>query len=102
MLIPYYYFIKMVFFFSLVRSLVRFDPLKKQLIFLGLLYTAAVAFLSYVFLLSWQPAIDWRVWEIWLGKTFLLATFYFWLLVRFEEGILFWVLILLGFPVVLY
>jgi polyferredoxin len=39
-------------------------------------------------------------WLSWVGETFLLATFYFRLLERFDEGVVFWTLILLGLLVV--
>ena len=58
----YYLAMKAVFFFSLVRIQVRFDTMKDHWLFLGVLYTAGVAFLSYVFLMSWQefPWADWQ------------------------------------------
>jgi hypothetical protein len=101
-MIATYFFLKFLFFFSLVRSLIRFDPLRNHVLFLGVLYTAGVAFLSAAFLLSREPVVDWHGWEVWLGKTLVLATVYFWLLVRFEEGILFWVLLPAGVAVVLF
>ena len=50
----YYYFIKITFFFSLVRAQVKYDLLRDHYLFLGVLYTAAVAFLSLRFLVSWK------------------------------------------------
>jgi hypothetical protein len=108
----YYYFIKTVFFFSLVRTQIRSDLLKDHYLFLGILYTAAVTFLSYVFIVSWQnfPWAAWQrqiatnvgisPWVAWLGETFLLSTIYFKLMARFDEGVLFWTLLLLGILVV--
>ncbi len=43
---------KAVFFFSLVRIQVKFDTMKDHWLFLGVLYTAGVAFLSYVFIMA--------------------------------------------------
>jgi hypothetical protein len=110
----YYYFIKIVFFFSLVRSQIKFDTLKDHWLFLGILYTLAVAFLSYVFLVSWMP-LNWASWQLqvaqklgvspwlaWLGETFLLSTLYFKLMARFDEGVIFWTLLLLGIPLTLF
>lgn len=101
-MILYYIFIKAIFFFSLVRTLVKFDPMKDHVLFLGILYTAGVAFLYYVFFMSWQDTPNWRAYEIWLGKTLVLATVYFWLLKKFDEGVIFWTLLLLGMLVVYY
>jgi hypothetical protein len=111
----YYYFIKTVFFFSLVRSQIKFDTLKDHWLFLGILYTAAVTFLSYVFIVSWQPNLPWSPWQVqvaqavgvspwqaWLGETFLLSTLYFKLMAKFDEGVIFWTLLLLGIPLVMF
>ena len=113
-MIVYYFFIKIVFFFSLVRSLIKFEPLQKHVLFLGILYTAGVAFISYVFLVSWQEIV-WQSWQLrvaraagvtpwvaWVGETFLLSTLYFRLICKFDEGVIFWTLLLLGFLVVLF
>ena len=50
----YYFLIKITFFFSLVRAQVKYDLVKDHYLFLGILYTAGVAFLSFAFLVSWQ------------------------------------------------
>ena len=59
----YYLVMKAVFFFSLVQIQVKFDTMKDHWLFLGILYSAGVAFLSYVFLMSWQefpwPVLQW-------------------------------------------
>jgi hypothetical protein len=70
--------------------------MKDHYVFLGVVYTLGIAFLSYVFLLSYQPAPDYRAWQIWLAKTLVLATLYFWLMAKFDEGVIFWTLLLLG------
>jgi hypothetical protein len=113
----YYYFIKIGFFFSLVRAQIKADLLKDHFLFLGVLYTAAVAFLSYAYLVSWQgqdvvPGRWWELqlsqslgftqWQIWLGETLLLSSLYFKLMARFDEGVIFWTLLLLGILVALF
>jgi hypothetical protein len=113
----YYYFIKVLFFFSLVRAQIKSDLLKDHFLFLGCLYTAAVAFLSYMFFVSWmgQDEVPGRIWElklsqnlgmaqwqVWLGETLLLSCFYFKLMARFDEGVIFWTLLLLGMLVALF
>jgi hypothetical protein len=113
----YYYFIKIVFFFALVRAQIKSDLLREHVLFLGVVYTAAVAFLSYAFLVSWQgqdivPGRYWEFqlsktlgvtqWVAWLGETLLLSTVYFKLMAKFDEGVIFWTLLLLGILVVLF
>jgi hypothetical protein len=110
----YYYGLKTFFLYSLVRTQAKYEPMRDSWLFLGVLYTVGVAFLSYVFLESWK-AIPWQGWQVrvaaklgispwqaWLGETFLLSAFYFKLLSRFDEGILFWVLLVLGFGLVYF
>jgi hypothetical protein len=113
-IMTFYFFIKLFFFFSLVRIQVKFDMMKDHWLFLGILYTAGVAFLSFVFIESWQnlPWAPWQTrvaqrvgvspWQAWVGETFLLSTFYFWLMAKFDEGVIFWTLLLLGVLVVLF
>jgi hypothetical protein len=111
-LASYYLFIKAVFFFSLVRTQVKFDTMKDHWLFLGILYTAGVAFLSYVFLFSWQR-FQWPAWQLrvarnfgiepeyaFLAETLILSTLYFRLLAKFDEGVIFWTLLLVGLVVV--
>jgi hypothetical protein len=113
----YYYFIKIVFFFALVRAQIKSDLMKDHFLFLGILYTGAVAFLSFAFLVSWQgqdivPGRAWEYqlsqalgltqWKVWLGETLLLSTLYFKLMARFDEGVIFWTLLLLGILVALF
>jgi hypothetical protein len=52
--LSYYFFIKIVFFFAVVLAQVKSDLLKDHWLFLGLLYTCAVAFLCFVFIMSWR------------------------------------------------
>jgi hypothetical protein len=110
----YYLLIKTFYLFSLVRTQTRFEPMRDHWLFLGVLYTAGIAFLSYAFLESWD-AIAWQgwqtrlaanlgvtPWQAWLGETLVLSTLYFRLLARFDEGLLFWVLLPLGLGLVYF
>ena len=92
----YYFFIKLVYFYSLVRILIRFDPMKDHVVFLGVIYAIGVAFLYSVFLLGLNSPLERDLWRERVLKTFLLSTAYFWLLTKFEEGVIFWTLLLLG------
>ena len=99
----YYMFMKIVWFFSLVRSQIKFDTLTDHWLFLGILYTAGITFLSYVFIMAPQtpPIYPWRNWEIWLAQTLVLSIIYFWLMAKFVEGgVIFWTLLLLGIALV--
>jgi hypothetical protein len=92
----YYYVIKTIFLFSLVRIQVQFETMKDHWLFLGVLYTAGIAFLSYVFVMAPQDFPNWRAWQIWLAWFFGLSTLYFYLLAKFDEGVIFWTVLLLG------
>jgi hypothetical protein len=92
----YYYAIKGMFLFGLVRSYVKFEPLQKHWLFLSILYTLGLAFLSWVFVVNTNPQVTTRAWQIWLLKTFVLVIVYFKLLERFDEGMIFWVIFLVG------
>ncbi len=113
-MVLYYFAIKGMFFFSLVRAQVKSEALSKHYIFLGFIYSLAVAFLSVTLLLSWLED-NWAMWQIqlasmlrispwlaWIGQTFLISSFYFWLLSRFDEGIAFVILVILGIAIVLF
>jgi hypothetical protein len=102
MILVYYYAIKLAFFFGLVRTFVVFEPLQKHWLFLAILYTAGVAFLSGAFLLNWDSAVGVRNWEIWLGKTLGLSVLYFWLLSKYDEGAFFWLLLVAGVALVAF
>ena len=56
----YYLAIKAIFFFSLVRSFVKFENLQKHWLFLALLYTAGVAGLSWVWFVAPGQIETWR------------------------------------------
>lgn len=94
--VTYYICMKFFLLYSLVRAQVAYEPLQKHFIFLGALFSAGVAFLSYVFIMSPQNAPDWQAWQVWMGKTLGLSILYFWLLAKFDEGIIFWILLLGG------
>jgi hypothetical protein len=110
----YCLFMKFAFLYGLVRIQVKFDMMKDHWLFLGILYACGAAFLSYVFLFSWQ-VFDWPTWQVrlagrlgvapwqsWLGMLFLLSILYFWLMAKYDEGVIFWTVLLLGIPFVLY
>lgn len=105
-------YVSMIFFgmkffilFSIVTALVKFEPLQQHAMFLALLYTGVVAFLSYIFLIGPGDVVywkNWRAWEIWLGITFVLSLIYFKLLARFDEGLLFWIVLLAGTGLIVF
>lgn len=103
-----YIFMKLMFLYGLVRTQVKYEPMKEHWLFLAILYTSGIAFLSYVFIFSWQPIV-WPPWQMriaqsvgispflaWVGETLLLSALYFRLLAKFDESVMFWVLIFLG------
>jgi len=112
----YYYLIKIVFFYSLVRAQVKYDLIKDHYLFLGILYTVAVAFLSFCFLWGLEgenfprrplerqvsQLLGTTLWRAWLVETLVLSTIYFKLMARFDEGVLFWTLLLLGICVAIF
>ena len=93
----YYYVMKAVFLFSLVRILVKFETMKDHWLFLGVLYTAGIAFLSYVFFMA-PAGFSWIGGAGRSGSPSFsaLSTLYFWLLAKFDEGVIFWTVLLLG------
>jgi hypothetical protein len=97
----YYYALKVVLFASIVRALVVSEALHRYTLWMGAIYTAVVALLSYVFLVAPQASPNWTLWQYWLGLNLLLSTAYFKLLVRFEDGVLFWVILPFAAVVVL-
>ncbi len=93
----YYYAMKVMLFASIVSSFVKFEPLQKSSLGLSILYTALVAFLSYVFLIApgaeqMRPQ-DWQRWQYWLAFNLVITWVYFRLLARFEEGFVFWMIL---------
>jgi len=115
MFIIYYYALKFTIFFSIVKALVKFETLGHHFLFLGILYTSLVAFLSYVFILTTNPGAfnaHWVLtihqstqispWLIWLAATLGLSSLYFKLLSKFDEGVLFWLLLVLGIPLAFF
>jgi len=97
----YYLAIKAAFFFGLVQSFVKFETLQKSWLFLGLLYTAGVGLLSWVWLVA-PGRVQTRPWQIWLAETAVIAVVYFKLLQRFDEGWMFWTLLIAGLGVVYF
>jgi hypothetical protein len=98
-----YYFIKLAFFFSLVRAQAKFDFLSDRYLLLSILYVSGLFFLSGVFVMSPQAHPDWTLWQTWLGKTFLISAVYFWLMSRFSENLTaFFILLFVGIGVVYY
>ncbi|WP_435008657.1 hypothetical protein P12x_005867 [Tundrisphaera lichenicola] len=110
-----YFFLKMMLFFSIVKALVKFETLQDHFLFLGILYTSLVALISYVFVVStrqldlhaaWllraSAATGLSPWLTWLAATLILSTVYFKLISKFGDGILFWILLVLGIPLVLF
>jgi hypothetical protein len=97
----YYLGIKAAFLVGLVHSFVKFEMLQKSWLFLGLLYTAGLALLSWVWLVA-PGRVETRPWLIWLAETAVIAVIYFKLLERFDEGMIFWLLMLGGIAFLLY
>jgi hypothetical protein len=112
----YYFFIKIVFFFALVRAQIKSDLLREHYLFLAIVYTAAVTFLSWIFIVGpgnehvplRPPEIllsrltGLTEWRVWLGETLVLSVVYFKLMAKFDEGVIFWTLLLLGIPLALF
>jgi hypothetical protein len=110
-----YFFLKLMLFFAIVKALVKFETLGDHFLFLGILYTSLIALISYVFVVSthssdfnavWIRQINQMTglspWLIWLAATLLISTLYFKLLSKFDEGILFWILLILGIPIAFF
>ncbi len=102
MFLLYYVGLKAAFLYGLVHSFAKYESLQKHWLFLGLLYTAGIALLSWVFIMAPADAPDWWQWKLWLAKSLVLAVVYFRLLERFEEGFLFWLLLVAGLGLVYY
>ncbi len=111
-LLGIYYFFKLMLFFAIVKNLVGSDALQKHLLVLGVVYTSIIAFLSFVFVGPDSFRAPWLLyanrlsgvspWLIWLAATLVLSILYFKLLIRFDEGILFWILLLVGIGLVFF
>lgn len=108
----FYLFMKAAFLYSLVRTQVKFDVMQERWLFLSILYTSGVAFLSYAFLFSWINA-SWPPFQVnlakmagvspfvlWVGETFALSALYFKLLSRADDGMVFYLLLLAGLGLV--
>jgi len=98
-----YYGLKIFFLFSLVAAILKAEPLREQLFGLALVYTMAVAFLSYVFLIGPHVATqvagwhNWTEWGIALAFTCILTWIYFRCVVWFENSSLLWFILAAGF-----
>jgi hypothetical protein len=57
--------------------------------------------LSWVWLVA-PGRVQTRPWQIWLAETAVIAVIYFKLLERFDEGFMFWTLIVAGLAVVYF
>ncbi len=126
----FYLGLKLGLFMSLLRAFVKFEPLQRHGVFLAAFYTLIIAGLSWVFFIApqlgpqqfvvwrnWEmrlvtlllpksqsaPAvIGWRAWQLWLAETFALMAIYYRLLSKFDEGALFWVILILGMGMVVF
>jgi hypothetical protein len=95
----YYIAIKAMFFYSLVHAFVKFENLQKHWLFVALLYTAGIAGLSWVwFVCTGQMLIG--AWKVWLVETLVVAVIYFKLLAKFDEGVIFWTLLVAGMGII--
>src|SRR5579863_10105774 len=92
----YYFGLKGFLLITLVRTFVVHEPMQKHWLFLSILYTALLAALSWVFWLNMHPGIRPQAWHFWLAESFVLIVIYFKLLARFDQGLLFWVIFLVG------
>src|SRR4051794_7528831 len=95
----YYMAIKAMFFFGLVSALVKFENLQKQWLFIALLYAAGVAFLSWIWLVQ-TDRVSLQAWQTFCIETMVISLVYFRLITWFEDGVIFWTLLLLGMVVV--
>jgi hypothetical protein len=100
-MLVYYFGMKIAFFFGIVRSFIKFEPLQKHWLFLSLLYTAGVAFLSAIFIGGPAGGLP-SGWPVWLGVIFVVSCLYFKALARFDEGIVFFLLLFLGVGFVMF
>jgi len=91
----YYMAIKAAFLFGIIHSFVKYETLQKHWLFLALLYTAGLALISWVWLVA-PGRVQPHAWQAWLVKSGIIAVIYFKLLERFDEGILFWMLLAAG------
>jgi hypothetical protein len=97
----YYVAIKAMFFYGLVSSIVKFDNLQKNWFFIALLYAAGVGFLSWVWFVK-TGRVPFPAWQQFALITAGISLVYFRLITWFDEGVIFWTLLLLGMVVVWY
>jgi hypothetical protein len=102
MFVLYYVGLKAAFLYGLVHSFVKYETLQEHWLFMASLYVGGIAVLSGVFIMAPMESPDWWGWELWLAKSLLLAAVYFRLLRRFDEGMMFWLLLIAGLGLVYY
>lgn len=99
-----YIVIKGAFFASLVKAFTLGPSTRKAVVF-GLLYTAGVGGLSYIYFnpeMLRAMGVVWETRQKWLLWTFGLSTLYFALLAWFEDaGILWWIILVAGVGLVI-
>jgi hypothetical protein len=89
-------FFKLFLLISVVKLTVDHDPLRERPLFIAVLYTLGNAFLESLVVARWGE------WLIRSGLVFLLSWLYFWLLSKLEDaGVLWWLICLLGVPIIL-
>lgn len=126
----FYLALKLGLFMSLLRAFVKSEALQKHNFALAGIYTVVLAGLSWVFFIApqlgpqqvvvwrnWEmrlvtlllpksesapQVIGWRAWQLWLVVTFVLMAIYYRLLAKFDEGMLFWVILVLGLGMILF
>jgi len=87
--------IKLCLLVSLVRLAVQYDPLGERPLFLAGFYTAGAWFFNLM-----MP-LDRPYWPLWLVAGLLLAWLYFRLLALLEDaGLLWWLVMLAGLPLI--
>jgi hypothetical protein len=97
----YYVFLKLFFVYGLVRVFLKFDVLQDHVLLMAILYTVGIGFLSWVYF-NWRPNFRLDNWELWLARTGILAWIYFWLLSKYGEGIMLYILLLAGLGLVYF
>jgi hypothetical protein len=97
----YYYAMKIFLLASIVRSLVMFEPLRKHWLFLSIAYTGLLFGLCWIFF-NWQQGFTQERLQQWAIGNLILSAIYFKLLGKFDEGILFWLILIGGMAGLVY
>ncbi|QEH34665.1 hypothetical protein OJF2_32060 [Aquisphaera giovannonii] len=95
----YYVAIKAFFFYGLLTAIVKFENLQKSWLLIALIYAGGAAFLSWVWLVA-AGRVPFPEWQRWALMNAGISLVYFRLITWFDEGVLFWTLLLLGMAVV--